>query len=358
MTEKDFADACNRVEPVDTGAAHDAAAYHDRLTKPRRSLGRLEDIGIRLSAIAGTCPPPVPEPATVAVFAGDHGVVAEGVTPWPQEVTAQMVANFCAGGAAINVLARHAGAEVVVVDVGVATPIPTDSDALVRRRVRAGTRNLALEPAMSSEEARAALDTGVEVARHAVSGGARLLVTGDMGIGNTTPAAALIAVCTGRRVEAVTGRGTGIDDTMLARKRAVIEQALTRLPSGADPLSVLAEVGGLEIAALCGFVIGGASCHVPVVVDGVIAAAASIVAARFAPDVVGYLIVGHRSSEPGSSAVLEALDLSPVLDLGMRLGEGSGAALAVPTVQAAAKILREMATFDSAGVSDKAGPPS
>jgi len=358
MSGQTFSEACSTIGPVDADAAAAAAEYHDRLTKPRGSLGRVEEIGIRLCAIAGACPPPVPEPVTVAVFAGDHGVVVEGVTPWPQEVTAQMVANFCAGGAAINVLARHAGADVVVVDVGVATPIPTDSVALVRRNVAPGTRNLAVEPAMTTEQAGAALDIGVEVALAAVAGGARMVVTGDMGIGNTTPAAALIATCSGRTAEEVTGRGTGIDDPTLEHKKAVIGRALDRLPRGAEPLVVLAELGGLEIAALCGFVIGAASRRVPVLVDGVIAAAASLMARSFAPEVVGYLLFGHRSSEPGSSVVLEELGLSPVLDLGMRLGEGSGAVLAVPTVQAAAKILREMATFDSAGVSDKADAAS
>jgi nicotinate-nucleotide--dimethylbenzimidazole phosphoribosyltransferase len=358
MTGQSFADVCLTLRPVDGDAGSEAAQYLDRLTKPRGSLGRLEDLGIRLCAIYGTCPPPVPEPVTVAVFAGDHGVVAEGVTPWPQEVTAQMVANFCSGGAAINVLARHAGADVVVVDVGVATAIPTDSEALVHANVRLGTRNLAVEAAMTTAEATSALDVGVDVALRAVSGGARLLVTGDMGIGNTTSAAALIAACTGRRPEEVTGRGTGIDDAMLARKTAVIERALSRIPPGADPLVVLAELGGLEIAALCGFVVGAASSRVPVLVDGVIAAAASLLATAFAPDAAGYLIAGHRSSEPGASVVLEELELSPVLDLGMRLGEGTGAALAVPTVQGAARILREMATFDAAGVSDKGDPRS
>ncbi|MGD0379848.1 MAG: nicotinate-nucleotide--dimethylbenzimidazole phosphoribosyltransferase [Acidimicrobiales bacterium] len=354
MTAHGFLEACRVVAPVDTGAGSAAAQYQDRLTKPRGSLGGVEEIGIRLCAMAGACPPPIPAPVTVAVFAGDHGVVAEGVTPWPQEVTAQMVANFCAGGAAINVLARHVGADVVVVDVGVATPIPTDSADLVRCNVAPGTRNLAVEPAMTIEQAMAALDVGVDVARRAISGGARLLVTGDMGIGNTTSAAALIAACSGRRPDEVTGRGTGIDDAALARKTAVIERALSRLPSDAEPLVVLSELGGLEIAALCGFIVAGAAGRVPVIVDGVISAAASLVASAFVPDVVGYLIAGHRSSEPGSSVVLETLGLSPVLDLGMRLGEGTGAALAVSTVQAAAKILREMATFDSAGVTDKA----
>jgi nicotinate-nucleotide--dimethylbenzimidazole phosphoribosyltransferase len=357
MTGEEFLEACGAIRPVDTAAASAAAEHHDRLTKPRGSLGRVEEIGIRLSAMAGVCPPPVPEPVTVAVFAGDHGVVAEGVTPWPQEVTAQMVANFCAGGAAINVLARNAGADVLVVDVGVATPIPTDSSSLVRRNVALGTRNLAIEPAMSAEEVGAALDVGLDIARQAITDGAGLLVTGDMGIGNTTSAAALIATCSGRPAHEVTGRGTGIDDATLARKSAVIERALARVPPGAGPLVVLAELGGLEIAALCGFIVGAASRRVPVVVDGVIAAAAAVMASVFAPEVTGYLVAGHRSSEPGSSAVLEQLGLSPVLDLGMRLGEGTGAVLAVPTVQAAAKILREMATFDSAGVSDKEGSP-
>ncbi len=304
MTGHSFSEARRAVRPVDSEAASAAAQYQDRLTKPRGSLGRLEEIGVRLCAIAGTCPPPVPAPVTVAVFAGDHGVVAEGVTPWPQEVTAQMVANFCAGGAAINVLARHTGAQVVVVDVGVATSIPTDSEALVRRKVRPGTRNLAVEAAMSPDEANAALDVGVDVARHAVSEGACMLVTGDMGIGNTTSAAALIAACTGRPASDVTGRGTGIDDATLLRKRAVIDQALSRVPTHSDPLVVLAELGGLEIAALSGFVVAGASSRVPVVVDGVIAAAAALVAVAFVPEVVDYLVVGHRSSEPGSTAVL------------------------------------------------------
>jgi nicotinate-nucleotide--dimethylbenzimidazole phosphoribosyltransferase len=356
MTGPDFFEACASVTPVDAGAAAAAAQHQDRLTKPRGALGRVEEIGIQLCAIAGVCPPPVPEPVTVAVFAGDHGVVGAGVTPWPQEVTAQMVANFCAGGAAINVLARHVGAEVVVVDVGVATPIPTDSAALVRRNVAAGTRNLAVEAAMSAAQATTALDIGVEVARTAVAGGARMLVTGDMGIGNTTAAAALIAARSGRKARDVTGRGTGIDDATLAHKSAVIEDALSRLAPDAGPLVVLAELGGLEIAALCGFIVGAASRRVPVVVDGVIAGAAALMAAAFCPDVVGYFIVGHRSSEPGSSVVLDELGVSPVLDLDMRLGEGTGAALAVPIVQAAAKILREMATFDSAGVSDKEDP--
>jgi len=354
MTTRSFADACTALQPVDiAGAGAQAAELTGRLTKPRGSLGQLETLGTRLSAIARTCPPPVPEPVTVCVFAGDHGVVVEGVTGWPQEVTAQMVANFCAGGAAINVLARHADAQVVVIDVGVANAIPADAPTLLRRNVRRGTANLAAGPAMSPEEATTALDVGADVAAQAVADGARLLVTGDMGIGNTTSAAALIAVLTGRDAAAVTGRGTGINDRVLGVKTHVVTRAVARLTPGAEPLDVLAEVGGLEIAALAGFIVAGAAAGVPVVLDGVIAGAAALTAAAFAPDIVGYLLAGHRSSEPGARAALEHLGLVPILDLDLRLGEGSGAALAIPLVQAAAKILREMATFDSAGVTDK-----
>jgi nicotinate-nucleotide--dimethylbenzimidazole phosphoribosyltransferase len=356
MNERSFVHAARTVMPADMAAAQAAAVLHNQLTKPPGSLGRLEKTGVQLAAIAGRCPPPVPEPVTVAVFAADHGVVAEGVTAWPQEVTAQMVANFCAGGAAINVLARHAGAEVIVVDVGVATPIGSDTPGLLQRVVRPGTGNLAVEPAMTPEEARSALDVGADVAAQAAGRGARMLVTGDMGIGNTTASAAVIAAITGLPAAAVTGRGAGADDNILARKTEVVEQARQRVPAQADPLLVLAELGGLEIAALAGFIVGGAASRLPVVVDGVIAAAAALIATALVPDTAGYLIGGHRSSEPGAAAALTHLGIEPLLDLQMRLGEGSGATLAVPLVQAAAKVLREMATFDSAGVADKRPP--
>lgn len=346
-----FRSAVDRLRPLDLHAAAEAAALHDRLAKPRGALGQLEAVGIRLAAIAGACPPPVPEPAVVAVFAGDHGVLAEGVTPWPQEVTAQMVGAFCAGGAAVNVLARHAGAEVVVVDVGVAADLPASPGLLVRK-VRRGTANLATGPAMTVDEATQALDVGASVAAELVAGGARCLVTGDMGIGNTTASAALIATLTGRPAAEVTGRGTGIDDETFQHKVAVVEAAVSRAP-GTGPVVVLAAVGGLEIAALAGFVVGGAAAGVPVVVDGVIALAGVLVAAALAPGCVDFCIAGHRSTEPGATAVLEHLGLEPMLDLGMRLGEGTGACLALPLVQAAAKVLREMATLDSAGVTEK-----
>jgi nicotinate-nucleotide--dimethylbenzimidazole phosphoribosyltransferase len=353
MTQESFAALARRVGPADDIAAGAATQLQNRLTKPQGSLGLLEALGMQLSAIAGTCPPPVPEPVTIAVFAGDHGVVEAGVTPWPSEVTAQMVANFCAGGAAINVLARHVGASVVVVDVGVANPIPGELDRLVQRNVARGTANLATGPAMTPEQASAALDVGVEIADDAIASGARLLVTGDMGIGNTTPSAALISAFTDASPREATGRGTGIDDAMLHIKTEVIEAALKRLAPDATPLEVLGEVGGLEIAALAGFIVAGAAARVPIVIDGVIAVAAAVVATAFAPAVRDYLIAGHRSSEPGASAGLAHLGITPVLDLSLRLGEGSGAALAVPIVQASAKILREMATFDAAGITEK-----
>ena len=346
-----FAEAVAGLTPLDAAAAAEAAELHDRLAKPRGALGRLETAGVRLAAIAGACPPPVPEPVVVAVFAGDHGVLAEGVTPWPQEVTAQMVGAFCAGGAAVNVLARHAGATVVAVDVGAATELPP-APGLLLRNVRRGTANLATGPAMTVDEARRAVDIGAEVAADTVAGGARGLVTGDMGIGNTTASAALIAAFTGRPAREVTGRGTGVDDDTFARKVRVVDRALRRTETE-DPLAVLASLGGLEIAALAGFVVGGAAARVPVVVDGVVALAGLLAAAALAPGCVDFCFAGHRSTEPGATAALEHLGLDPLLDLGMRLGEGTGACLAVPLVQAAAKVLGEMATLDGAGVTEK-----
>jgi len=337
----------------------EATAHLDRLTKPPGSLGGLESLAVQLAGITGVSPPPVPTSPAVAVFAGDHGVLAEGVSPWPQEVTGQMVANFCAGGAAINVLARQVGARVVVVDVGVASAVP-DSPSLIRARVADGTNNLLHGPAMTPAQCAQALDVGGMVASQLVGEGCDCLITGDMGIGNTTPSAAVIAALTGRAAAAVTGRGTGIDDERLRRKVDVIEHALARLGLAGeaadreiDAQTVLAEVGGFEIAALAGFVLGGAAAGVPVIIDGVIACAGLLVAARIEPKVLPYVIAGHRSVEPGASAVLEDLGLTPLLDLSLRLGEGTGACLAFPIVQAAARVLNEMATFDSAGVTEK-----
>lgn len=344
--------------PLDAVAAAGARARHERLAKPPGSLGRIEALGSQLAGIAGSALPPVPRPASVAVFAGDHGVHARGVSPWPQEITARMVANFLAGGAAINVLARQAGAEVVVVDVGVAAPLdPTPG--LVDRKVRAGTADLATGPAMTPDEVQRALDAGAEVAIDRVAAGARCLVTGDMGIANTTPSAALVAALTGRPADEVTGRGTGVDDATLARKTALVAGAVDRARAthGDDALGLLAEVGGLEHAALAGFVLAGVALHVPVVVDGIIAVSALLVASRLVPGVERAVIPGHRSREPGAAAALDALGLTPLLDLRLALGEGTGAALALPLVEAAARVLREMISLDDAGLLD-AAPPS
>lgn len=340
------------ITPVDRRAESEAAALHAALAKPPGALGRLEGIGVRLAGIAGTVPPPVPEPVTVAVFAGDHGVWAEGVSPWPQEVTAAMVGTFCRGGAAINVLARHVGAEVVVVDVGVNAPLDP-APGLLDRKVRPGTANLVHEPAMTRDEAARAFAVGQEVATGLVAGGSRALVMGDMGIANTTASAALIAAYTGRPAAEVTGRGTGIDDATLARKVRVVEAALARAEADGTIADPLASLGGLEIAALAGFAAGGAAARVPVLVDGVIALGAALAAAVREPDAPQYWFAGHRSVEPGASVALDHLGLEPLLDLEMRLGEGSGACLAVPVLQAAAKILNEMATLDGAGVVKK-----
>ena len=341
------------IEPVSATAVAAGLERQAQLTKPRGSLGRLEDLGVRLCGMYAACPPPAAEPAAVVVFAADHGVHAQGVSPWPQEVTAQMVANFLAGGAAINVLARRAGARVRVVDVGVVGEV-APGPGLVSARVRAGTGDLSLEPAMTVAEAREALEVGIAQADALVDEGVRLLVAGDMGIANTTASAALVSVFTGRPVAQVTGRGTGIDDPMLAHKTEVLARALAlHGPSADRPVEALAAVGGLEHAAIAGFLLGAASRRTPVVVDGVIACAAALVAQALAPEAVGYFVAGHRSTEPGATAALEHLGLDPLIELDLRLGEGSGAALAVPLVQSAAAILREMATFDSAGVTDK-----
>lgn len=348
------------IRPLDEAAMAAARELQGRLTKPAGSLGALEPLSVRLAGLAGSCPPPLPEPAAVAIFAGDHGVHAQGVTPWPQEVTAQMIGNFLAGGAVVNAFARQAGASVTVVDVGVATPLPADGGGdpagprLVAANVRAGTRDLAVTAALTRDEARTAVETGIRVAGELVDGGAGILLTGDMGIGNTTPAAALIAAFTGVDPAEATGRGTGVDDETYARKVDVVRRALDRhTPDPADPLGVLAAVGGLEHAALCGLILGAAARRVPVLLDGVIAVSAALAAAAFAPDAAEAMVAGHRSAEPGATAALRHLGLDPLIDLGLRLGEGTGALLALPVVTGAVRVLHEVATFDSAGVAEK-----
>lgn len=341
------------VRPADEPAMTAARELQARLTKPAGSLGQLEELSVRLAGLAGSCPPPLPEPAAVAIFAGDHGVHAQRVSPWPQEVTAQMVANFLAGGAVVNAFARQAGCQVRVVDVGVAALLP-GAEGLIAANVRRGTRDMTVEPALTRDEARTAVETGIQIAEDLVAAGAKCLLTGDMGIANTTPAAALIAAFTGAGATSVTGRGTGIDDAMFEHKVGVVAAALRRhAPDSADPLGVLAAVGGLEHAAIAGFVLGAAAHRVPVLIDGVIAASGALSAAAFAPDAVTAMVAGHRSAEPGASVALAHLGLEPLLDLGMRLGEGSGAVLALPVVAAAVRVLHEVATFDSAGVSEK-----
>jgi nicotinate-nucleotide--dimethylbenzimidazole phosphoribosyltransferase len=329
-------------------AAVEAQRHLDALTKPPGSLGRLEELAVRLVALTG--PPPRVNAPVIFTLAADHGVVAEGVSAYPQSVTAQMVENFLRGGAAVNVLARQAGARVIVADFGVAAPLGAP-DGLVVRRIDAGTRNMALGPAMTREQAVAAVEAGAALAEEAIAAGADLLGTGEMGIGNTTAASAITAVITGAPVEAVTGRGTGVDEAGRERKIAVVRRALTvNAPDARDGLDVLSKVGGFEIAGLVGVILAGAAHRVPVALDGFIAGAAALVAVVLAPDARHALFASHRSAEPGHALALAHLALVPYLALDMRLGEGTGAALFVPLARAAAAIYAEMATFKSAGV--------
>lgn len=350
-TIKSFTTEVNEsIAPLDAAAMELARARQDRLTKPQGSLGVLEDISIRLAGIYGRATPEITGKAVI-VMAGDHGVVAEGVSAFPQAVTEQMVYNFAAGGAAINVLAAHAGAKVYVVDVGVAAPI--DKDGVLSRKVRAGTGNMAEGPAMSSDECERAIRVGMEVADKAIDAGANILATGDMGIGNTTASSAIVSVISGRAIADVLGRGTGVDDDGLKRKLAAIEKAISiNKPDAASPLDVLAKVGGLEIAGICGVILRAAQRRVPVVIDGFISGAGALVAARLAPESVNYMIASHVSVEPGHRIVLQEIGLQPMLHMNMRLGEGSGAVLALGLIEAATKVLAEMATFAQAEVSE------
>ena len=341
------------VRPLDGDAVAAAQQRQAQLTKPAGSLGVLEDVSVQLSGLAGSCPPPLPEPAAVAIFAGDHGVHAQAVTPWPQEVTAQMVGNFLAGGAVVNAFAAQAGAEVVVVDVGVASDLG-QVPGLLPRKIARGTSDFTVGQAMSRDEAVTAIGVGIEVARDLVAAGNRCLLTGDMGIANTTASAALICAFTGRDAADVTGRGTGVDDATLTRKVAVVRAGLAlHQPDTADPVGVLAAFGGFEHAALAGFILAGAALRVPVILDGVIAGSAALVACAIAPGAACCLIAGHRSAEPGHTVSMEYLGLRPLVDLDLRLGEGTGALLALPIVQSAVRALRDVATFDSAGVTEK-----
>jgi nicotinate-nucleotide--dimethylbenzimidazole phosphoribosyltransferase len=345
-------DILKDIKPLDEAAMQAARARQNTLTKPRGSLGRLEELSIQLAGMKAD-PFHSVERKAVIVMAADHGVAREGVSAYPSEVTAQMVLNFLRGGAAINVLARQAGARVTVVDIGVAAefePMP----GLIQRKVMCGTRNFAQGPAMTRFEAEQALQVGIDVLYEEAERGLDIVATGDMGIGNTTASSAIAAALTGLPVAQVVGRGTGIDDHGLARKINVIEQAFAvNQPDVNDPMDVLQNVGGLEIAGLAGVMVAAASQHIPVVVDGFISTAAAMIAVGLAPRVREYLISAHQSVEIGHRAMLRYLNLSPVLDLHLRLGEGTGAALAFHLIEASTRILREMATFDEAGVSEK-----
>lgn len=344
----------NAVQAPDRRMLPQVQARLDRLTKPPGSLGRLEELAIQYVLITGEIKPSVPRGA-VFTFAADHGVALEGVSAYPREVTAQMVLNFLRGGAGVNVLARHAGIEVRVVDIGVAHDFGWTPE-LISKKVMPGTKNFLSEPAMHREQAEQALMAGVEVATQAAQDGIGLIGTGDMGIGNTTASAAITSVITGRPATEVTGRGTGIDEATHARKVAVIEQALKRhRPDPADALDVMAKIGGLEIGGLAGLILGAAAARVPVVLDGFIAGAAALIAVGLQPQCRGYLIASHRSVERGHQVLLDHLGLKPLLDLDLRLGEGTGACLGMSLVSAAIKVLTEMATFDEAGVSEKSG---
>lgn len=345
-----IAEICARIPPLDGAAMAAAQSRQNELTKPPGSLGRLEALSIQLAGITGQ-PAPRVEHKAVIVLAGDHGIVAEGVSAYPSEVTAQMVLNFLQGGAAINVLARQAGARVIVGDVGVAGNLP-DHPQLLRRKIAPGTANLARGPAMSHEQAVRSIETGIEIVAIELARGLDLVATGEMGIGNTTPASAITAVYTGLPVAQVTGRGTGVDDAGLARKVATLERALNlHQLSPSDPIGVLAAVGGFEIGAIAGVCLGAAAHRVPVVVDGFISAAGALIAAAVCPAVKPYLIASHLSVERGHAPLWEALGLRPLLEMDLRLGEGTGAVLAMHLVEAACRILSEMATFAGAGVS-------
>ena len=343
------------IPPIDKQAAKQAQARQNRLTKPPGSLGRLEEISLQL---AGMKADPMPEVSrkAVIVMAADHGVALEGVSAFPVEVTKQMVLNFLHGGAAINVLARQAGAATHIVDIGVASDFDPSLPGLWRRKIAYGTRNMAKEPAMTSAQAEQALACGMEVLAEIAEKGLDVIATGDMGIGNTTSSAAIVAVMAGLPVDKVTGRGTGLDDAGLMRKIQVIEQAIAvNQPDPNDPMDVLCKVGGLEIAGLAGVMIAAAARRIPVAVDGFISTAAAMIGVGLVPDVRHYLFGAHRSVEIGHQVMHRYLGLTPLLNLNLRLGEGTGAVLAFHLLEAACRLLREMATFDEAGVSDKAG---
>jgi nicotinate-nucleotide--dimethylbenzimidazole phosphoribosyltransferase len=350
--EMTLRDLCARIPGANAATAAAARTRLDRLTKPPGSLGALEPLIVRLAAITGQIRPEFKQPA-VLVAAGDHGVVAERVSAYPQSVTGQMVLNFLRGGAAINALAANAGARVIVVDAGVAADLP-DHPGLRRASAGSGTRNLLREPAMTRIETAAAIVAGARITAAEIDAGMDLLALGEMGIGNTTAAACLTSAFTGALPELTTGRGAGLDDARLEHKRMIVAAAIRRArPKPADPLGTLAELGGFEIATLVGAALAAAAQRVPVVLDGYITTSAALAAVALAPNLRHSLIAAHRSAEPGHRVALEYLGLQPLLTLDMRLGEGSGAALALPIILGAARLMRDMATFEQAGGDDK-----
>ena len=339
------------VQPPDVEARREAAARHERLTKPAGSLGRLEELGVWIAACQGKCPPRPFTRARVVVVAGDHGIARHGVSAFPPEVTGQMVANFMTGGAAINVLSGVAGATVRVVDMAVDADTP---DQVSKHKVRRSSGSIDREDALTEDEVRKAVAAGMAIADEEVDGGADLLIAGDMGIGNTTPSAVIVAALTGEEPVAVVGRGTGIDDAAWMRKTAAIRDALRRARKvTGDPLALLRTVGGADLAAMAGFLAQAAIRRTPVLLDGLVVGAAAMVAEDLAPGARHWWVAGHRSVEPAHGFVLGHLGLTPIVDLGMRLGEGSGAAAALPLLTMAARILTDMATFDDAGVSER-----
>jgi nicotinate-nucleotide--dimethylbenzimidazole phosphoribosyltransferase len=372
MAERDLESSAGRIEraaaaiaPLDEGARNAALARQAVLTKPPGSLGRLEALSVRLAAITGQARPRL-ERRLIVVAAGDHGVAAQGVSAYPSSVTAQMVANFLGGGAAISVLADHAGARLRIVDAGVAGELPPALEAeavarLVRLGLGAGTRDMTREPAMSRETAERAIAEGLALFETECAGeGVDIVALGEMGIGNTTSASAVVAAVTGRPPRAVTGRGTGVDGERFDAKVAAIERALAlHQPSATDGVGLLASIGGFEIGVLAGLYLGAAAARVPAVVDGLISGAAALAAQAIEPRAAEYMVASHRGSEPGHAATLEWLRLEPLLDLDLRLGEGTGAALGISLCVAACRLLDEMATFDEAGVdgSDDAVAP-
>ncbi len=342
-----------RVPEIDREGRRRAHERAETLLMPHRALGKLLDIGEKVAGISGF-PTPDLSRKVIVVMAGDHGVTEEGVSAYPPEVTGQMVHGFSVGVAGINVLGRHAGITVKVVDMGCRADLSAlvASGAVIDAKVGPGTANMRRTPAMSREQALLCIERGAAIARNLSSEGARMIGTGDMGIGNTTPSAAIASVTTGRPVAALAGRGTGIDDAVLLRKVRVIEESIAaRAPDPRDPLDILAKIGGFEIGGIAGLILGAAESRVPVVIDGVISTAGAVLAWMIEPRLADFMFAAHRSVEPAHAAMLDLLGLSPILDLSMRLGEGTGCALAMPIIEAGVKVIREMATFAEAGVS-------